>query len=90
MIQKIKDWLIDGPSFKVIVADPYPKIIKRLRDGKEFERLFFYYEYTIFNGRYYYYDIMYACDDMKNVQIRIYDENKQYLRQIKINVNHLI
>lgn len=86
MMQKIKDWLKDGPSFKVI----HPEIVRRLKDGKEFERFFFYYEYQFVNGEQYYYDITNFCSDMKNVKIRVYNENKQYINQVKINLNNLI
>jgi len=86
-ILKIKEWKDSRkPAFKIVNDPPSGQTLaKRLKDGKLFERMYFYYTYT--DGLFY--DIMSFKRDMKRVHIRIYKKVGNEHKYIVEKVVHI-
>jgi hypothetical protein len=87
MIVNVKDWLDNiRPSFEFI--DNYN--VRRICDGVIFSKCDGFYEYQIFCGTKYIYDIASFCKDKREVEIRVFnDTDKSFVKQIWININYL-
>ena len=91
MIRKVKDWLKHKPLFEVVFSDEDGnQSVKRLSDGAIFVRMCFYYKYDFLFGQQYYYDIMSFNKNRKDVEIRVYDEQKRFTNQCTMNINNLL
>jgi hypothetical protein len=94
-IQKVKTWKVlkdNQPLFEIIERseNSYPQTILRLKDNREFKRFSQYLLITsLFGIQASRVDIMSIYHNLRHVEIRLYDEDKKFLKSGWVLIDEL-